>query len=71
MSKRVIEPDESAMFNATAPLGHDMAPSPRKRVDFAWECQSCGRMAYQEGGRTWGTATDVMCDEPDDDEDED
>jgi hypothetical protein len=64
MAKRVIEADESAMFSATAPLGHDMAPSPREWVDFAWECQSCGRMCYQEGTRTWGTATTVFCDEP-------
>lgn len=67
------EPEESAMTDArltrTAPegateRGHDMAyrPHNQPRPDAdRWECQRCGRIAYQAAEDAWGTATIVQC----------
>jgi hypothetical protein len=54
----------SASADATR-LGHDMALKTYGPTLYRWECRSCGRMAYQEGDRIWGSATPVRCDGPD------
>ena len=67
------EPQESPMSDArlahTAPAdaterGHDMAyrPHNQPRPDAdRWECQRCGRIAYQAAGDAWGTAIIAQC----------
>ena len=67
------EPEEHVMTDArlthTAPAdaterGHDMAyrPHNQPRPDAdRWECQRCGRIAYQAAGDAWGTATIAQC----------
>jgi hypothetical protein len=49
------------MSETTAPAaavdhGHDMIGNGSR-----WECRRCGRVAYRENGREWGTATVQPC----------
>jgi hypothetical protein len=62
-------PMDDARLTHTAPAeatgrGHDMAyrPHNQPRPDAdRWECQRCGRIAYQAAGDAWGTATIAQC----------